>query len=130
MVNQGADILFPGAGGAGLGGIQVAVENDLMFLWSDADGYYTLDASFVPRLLTTVMKNIKTAVYEICLEHHSGSFTNAAYIGTIANGGVGLAPYHDLDAEVPAELKEEIADLEAQMKDGTLVIESKYSPTL
>jgi basic membrane protein A len=135
MVNQGADILFPGAGGAGLGGIQVAVENDLMFLWSDADGYYTLDKSFIPRLLTTVMKNIRTAVYDICAEYQSsgtypGNFSNKAYIGTIANGGIGLAPYHDLDAEVPETLKAEIADLEAQMKDGTLVIESKWSPTL
>jgi basic membrane protein A len=130
MVNQGADILFPGAGAAGLGGIQVAVENDLMFLWSDSDGYYTLDASFVPRLLTTVMKNIKTAVLDICKEHNEGNFSNAAYIGTIANNGIGLAPYHDLDAEVPEELKAEIADLEGQMRDGTLVIKSIYSPTL
>jgi basic membrane protein A len=130
MVNQGADILFPGAGAAGFGGIQVAVENNLMFLWSDADGYYTLDTSFIPRLLTTVMKNIKTAVFDICTEHNSGNFSNAAYIGTIANNGIGLAPYHDLESEVPEDLKAEIADLEAQMRDGTLVITSIYSPTL
>jgi len=37
------------------------------------------------------------------------------------NGGVGLAPYHDLDSQVPADLKAEVEALAAQIKSGELV---------
>ena len=42
--------------------------------------------------------------------------------GTIANGGVLLAPYHDFDAQIPADLKTEIDDLKADLTDGTLTV--------
>jgi len=32
----------------------------------------------------------------------NGSFKGGNYIGTLANGGVQLAPYHDFASKVPA----------------------------
>jgi basic membrane protein A len=118
------------AGGAGLGVAQVAVEAEgVRYVWVDVDGYYTNDASYLPYLLTSVMKNITTSVYDICKEHYdTGTFAATTYIGTIANGGVDIAPYHDLDAEVPAELKAEIEKIRDDMKAGTLTVSSQFSP--
>jgi basic membrane protein A and related proteins len=43
-------------------------------------------------------------------------------VGTLASGGVGLAPYHDLDSAVPADLKAEIEKIAAGIKDGSISV--------
>src|SRR5690606_39479647 len=42
-------------------------------------------------------------------------------VGTLANGGVAIAPYHDLESIVPAELTAEIEQLKADIISGTAV---------
>ena len=54
----------------------------------------------------------------------NGNFSNTPYIGTLANDGVGLAPYHDFESKVPAELNAKIEELKAQIIDGTIKVES------
>ena len=41
-------------------------------------------------------------------------------VGTLANGGVGLAPYHNFDGQVSAELKAEIEALKADIISGKI----------
>jgi basic membrane protein A len=57
-----------------------------------------------------------------------GSFSADPYVGTLENDGVGIAPYHDFEDEVPDELKQEIDDLRQQIIDGSLTVESPSSP--
>jgi basic membrane protein A len=40
----------------------------------------------------------------------------------VSNGGVGLAPYHDLEGAVPAELKSEIEALTKGVADGSVSV--------
>jgi basic membrane protein A len=42
------------------------------------------------------------------------------YVGTLENGGVGLAPYHDFEEEVPAELKAEVEAIQEAIAAGEL----------
>jgi len=42
-----------------------------------------------------------------------GSFEGGVILGNLENGGVGLAPFHDLDSMVPAELKTELDQIKA-----------------
>ena len=42
----------------------------------------------------------------------------ALYVGTLENGGVGLAPYHDFEDEIPAELKQEVEAIVEGIIDG------------
>ncbi|MDR2538464.1 MAG: BMP family ABC transporter substrate-binding protein [Bifidobacteriaceae bacterium] len=128
FINSGADVILPVAGGAGLGTAQACAEKGCKYIWVDVDGYNTNDASYLPYLLTSVMKNITPAVFDVVKQDTQGTFSNEKYIGTIANGGVDIAPYHDLDSEVPAELKAEVDKLREDIKSGTLKIESQFSP--
>jgi basic membrane protein A len=41
---------------------------------------------------------------------------------------VGLAPYHDLEDKVPAELQEEVDALRQDIIDGEVTVESDASP--
>jgi len=43
-------------------------------------------------------------------------------VGTLENGGVGLAPFHNLDSMVPAELKAELDTVKAGILDGSISV--------
>ncbi|MDQ1596181.1 MAG: basic rane protein, partial [Arthrobacter pascens] len=57
-----------------------------------------------------------------------GKFTNTPYVGTLANDGVQLAPFHSFDSQVPAELKSELDQIKKDIVDGKLKVESAASP--
>jgi basic membrane protein A and related proteins len=120
LIGQGADILFPVAGTAGLGGLQAAKDAGANGIWVDTDGYESTEYGDI--LLTSVEKGLDVSVTEAIKEAIDGSFTNELYSGTLENDGVGLAPYHDFDSEIPQELKDQVDDLKQQIIDGSITI--------
>ena len=60
MIQQGADIIFPVAGPAGLGGLQAAKDNDAWGIWVDTDGCVSA-AEYCDILLTSVVKGMDVA---------------------------------------------------------------------
>jgi basic membrane protein A len=97
-------------------------------IWVDSDGYDTLPREYRSILLTSILKNTQDAVVEIIGDDIDGEFSSEPFIGTLENGGVGIAPFHDLDSQVSAELKAEIEQLKADIISGTLVVESVSAP--
>ncbi|MDN6429522.1 MAG: BMP family ABC transporter substrate-binding protein [Propionibacterium sp.] len=129
LIEQGADIVMPVAGPVGEGTLAAAKESGkTSVVWVDADGFET-QPDFGSLILTSVMKEIGQSVFDTVKTVQDGSWTHDDYIGTIANGGVGIAPFHDFDSKVSAELKSQLADLESQIKDGTIKVESANSPS-
>ena len=61
MIQQGADIIFPVAGPAGLGGLQAAKDADARGIWVDTDGCVSA-AEYCDILLTSVIKGMDVAV--------------------------------------------------------------------
>ncbi len=117
FIQQGADVIFPVAGPAGLGGLQAAQVNVVWGIWVDTDGCVSA-AEYCDSLLTSVMKGMDVAVTEAIGASLEGSFSNELYVGTLENGGVGLAPY--ADGEVDADLEATIEDLKAQIISGDI----------
>ena len=68
------------------------------------------------------------AVETIVKEDIDGKFDPTPYIGTLDNGGVSLAPFHDLDAAVSADTKTQLEDIKKGIIDGSIKVESKASP--
>ncbi|MBP1780856.1 basic membrane protein A [Micromonospora sp. HB375] len=131
LVAQGADIVMPVAGGAGLGTTSAAKASGGKYsvVWVDIDGCEsTPDCSAI---LTTVVKNIPDAVKEAALKAASGEKLQATpgFVGTLANNGVSIAPYHDFDSKVPADLKAEVDKIKADIAAGTITVTSKAQPT-
>ena len=52
----------------------------------------------------------------------------ATYIGDLKNEGTGLAPFHDFDSKVPADLKAELDKIKADIISGKITITSPSSP--
>jgi basic membrane protein A len=129
FIDQGADVIMPVAGPVGLGTLAAVKDagGDAVVIWVDADGYVT-NPQYSDIILTSVMKGIGEAVFDTIKEASQGSFSSDLYIGTLANEGVGLAPYHDFDSKIPAELKAKIEQLKSDIIDGTLKVESPSDP--
>lgn len=131
FITQNADIIFPVAGPAGLGALTAAEENDAVnAIWVDTDGYESTE--YGAELITSAEKGLATAVKDSVLAAYEaangGEAISGSYVGTLANGGVSLAPFHDFDSAVSADTKAELDALTQQIIDGTLVVESPASP--
>jgi len=120
FADEGADIIFPVAGPVGLGSSAYAKEvGGIRIIGVDVDMYASNDKE-KEVYLTSVLKNIDAAVFDTVKSVTDSGDAGDDYVGTFANGGVGIAPFHDQDADVPAELKAEIDKLVADFTAGTL----------
>ncbi len=120
LFDQGCDIIFPVAGATGLGAAQIAQEQGLMVIGVDADQTQTAP-DLADVYLTSVMKQIDVTVFEAIRLMHENAFPGGEnYIGTLENDGVGLAPFHSFEDEVPQALKDDLAEIEQGLIDGSI----------
>jgi len=130
LASQGADIVMPVAGKAGEGALQAAAASGgkLNAIWVDTDGYVS-SPGYKQVIMSTVYKAMDLAVETTITNSIQGKFTNKAYVGTLANNGVGLSPFHDFDSKVPAATKSELDQIKAGIISGKVTIASKVQPT-
>ena len=122
LVDEGADIVMPVAGPVGLGSAALAKElgpDKLMIIGVDSDQFES-DAANQSVYLTSVLKNMDVTTFNAISSVLDGTFAGGVTVGTLANGGVGLAPFHDMDASVPQALKDQIEALRAGISDGSV----------
>ena len=128
FIAQGADIIMPVAGPVGMGAAAAAkADGKTLIVGVDSDWYET-NPQYSSIVLTSVMKEIGAAVEQAIQDSVKGKFTSEHYIGTLANGGVSLAPFHDFETQVPKELRQDLNKLTEDIKKGRLVIESPNAP--
>jgi len=114
MMDQGADAIFGCGGITGNGAITQAAQAGKYAIGVDADQYLTLPEA-APRMLSSAMKLITPGVFDQIKAVKDGKFVN----GNVT-GSAGYAPYHDLDGEVPAEVKAEMEKINAGLLDGSI----------
>jgi basic membrane protein A and related proteins len=121
LLQNGADIIMPVAGPAGLG-TATAIDNfgSGLMIWVDTDGYES--TSFGSIILTSVQKRMDNAVYTAIESVINGDFAGGTYVGTLENEGVGLAPFHDFEDEVPQELQDELDEIRQGIIDGDITV--------
>jgi basic membrane protein A len=129
LITQGADIIFPVAGPSGLGALQAAKASGgkVNAIWVDTDGCISA-AEYCSVLLSSVYKGMDVAVKDAIKSSIDNTFNNTPYVGTLENNGTGLAPYHEFDGKIPAELKSGIDQVKADIISGKIVVASKAQP--
>ena len=118
MIQQGADVIFPVAGPAGLGGLQAAKDKGVWGIWVDTDGCVSA-AEYCDVLLTSVMKGMDVATTTAIKAAIDGDFNNEVFVGTLENGGVSLAPFGP-NADIDSELSDKIEELKQGIIDGSI----------
>jgi basic membrane protein A and related proteins len=121
FLDQGADVVHPVAGATGNGTIKAMAAAGLWAIGVDSDQALSL-AQYSKAILTSAEKRIDVAVLETIKKNAGGDKGGENFLGTLANGGVGLSPYHDLDSMVSAELKAEVEKLAADIASGAIKI--------
>lgn len=124
LYDEGADIVMPVAGPVGLGSAKLAQElgtDRLKIIGVDVDQYVT-DPEHQEVYLTTVEKKMDATVMQAIEAAMGDSFAGGVTVGTLENGGVGLAPFHDLDSAVSDELKAELDAIAQGIIDGSISV--------
>ncbi|MGH3098106.1 MAG: BMP family lipoprotein [Streptosporangiales bacterium] len=126
---QGADIILPLAGATSLGTLAAAKASDgkLNLIWADFDGCKVLPDS-CKYFISSVYKNLPDSVAKIVEDAAGGKFSADSYVGTLANGGVDIAPYHQWADRVPAKLKKGVAKAKSDIISGDINITSPTQP--
>ena len=120
LIDEGVDVIFGVGGKTGNGGIAAAKENGKWGIGVDVDQYFTLPNE-KDILITSCMKRLDNAVYGVVELLTEGEFpAGGVYVGTLENEGVGLAPYHDYEDQIPDELKQEVNDIVEGVKNGEI----------
>jgi basic membrane protein A len=114
MIEKGADIVFGGGGKTGNGAVIGAVEAGALGIGVDTDQYYTLPEA-QKGLLSSAMKLITPGVFDLVKMAKDGAFPDGNFFGKAA-----YAPYHDLDSQVPAEVKAKMEEINKALLDGSL----------
>ncbi len=129
FIDQGADIILPVAGQVGQGAAAAAIETPgVSIIWVDNDGFVTLPAQFQPVVLTSVLKNTSAAVVETIGADLDGTFSNEPFVGTLKNGGVEIAEFHDLADAVSAELIADLDQIRSAIVAGIIIVDGPSSP--
>ncbi len=131
FITEGADIIFPVAGNVGLGAAKAVQDADnqagsqrVNMMWVDTDGCISAP-QYCKYFITSIQKGIVTAVKNAVTSTADGTFKGGNYIGTLKNGGVALAPFHDFDSKVPAALKSELQTVTQGIESGSISIATK-----
>ena len=117
MMDQGADAIFGCGGITGNGAITAAAQAGAYAIGVDTDQYLTLPEA-APRMLSSAMKLITPGVFDLIKLSQDGQFPNGNYFGD-----AGYAPFHDLESEVPAEVKTMLEEINAGLLDGSIKTE-------
>lgn len=123
FVQEGADIIMPVAGPVGLGSAAVCKETGAcLIVGVDADWYDTAP-EYKDVELTSVLKKIDVAVYNTIQDTMNDKFTGGTVVYTLKDGGVDIAPFHEFEDDVPAELKTELDALKQAIIDGSVTVD-------
>lgn len=117
MIKNSVDVVFSAAGAVGTGAIEAVKENDKMAIGVDRD-----QNSLAPdHVITSAMKNIDVAVGNLAKAFVDGSYKSGeVIIGSLATGGVGIAPTSEKN--VPKEVLEYVEAQTKEIIDGKIKV--------
>ncbi|GAA3691980.1 BMP family ABC transporter substrate-binding protein [Nonomuraea antimicrobica] len=123
LLDQRADVLMP-VGGPIYQSAAEAIRDrgtSAALIGVDTDGYES-DRKYQSLFLTSVLKHVDVAVAQAAgaTGNAAGAAGTAGYVGTLANNGVGVAPFHDFADRAGTALGAELDKIRAGLVDGSI----------
>ncbi len=120
LIDEGVDVIFGVGGKTGNGGLTAAKERGKWGIGVDVDQYNTLPNE-KDILISSCLKRLDNAVYAVVEATTKDEFGGGGvYVGTLANGGVGMAPFHDFEDQIPDDIKADLEAIQQGIIDGTI----------
>jgi basic membrane protein A len=121
FLDQGVDIVHPVSGATGNGTLKAMLAAGKWGIGVDTDQAISL-AEYSGAIITSAEKVIDVAVLETFKKNAAGDMGGENFIGTLANKGVRISPFHEFEDDISAELKTELQELEAAIASGEVKV--------
>ena len=124
LIRAGADVIMPVAGEKGNIGAGRAAQaaGGVLLMGVDVDQHFATP-EYVDLWLTSVLKVYRRMVYLAMGKVIDGEFEGGVLRGTLANGGVRLAPFYDPTKQVPRSLRDELREIGRGVANGSISID-------
>lgn len=122
LIDQGADVIMPAAGPAGVGaaeGVKLASSTVNRWIIGTETDWTTSAANYKEIILTSAIKNMDVAIFDTVKTALDGSFKGGVYVGTLQNGGVGLTA---MSFAVSPDLKAKLDQVKADIIAGKIKV--------
>jgi basic membrane protein A len=123
MAQEGADVFMGVGGPIGQGAAAYCMETkSCTYIGVDADWYESVP-QYKDIYLTSVLKKIDLAVLNTAKSVVDGTFKGSTINYTIKDGGVDIAPSHDLASLVTPELQAQVDQAKADLISGKITVD-------
>lgn len=114
-IQNGADVVFAAGETTGYGAlIETASHPGLFCIGNDIDQWENVSEAH-PCLISSAIKLVKPAVFDILKLTKDGAFPSGIYYGSSS-----LAPYHDFESVIPQGVKDTIDQITTSLSDGSI----------
>jgi basic membrane protein A and related proteins len=120
LMDEGADIIMPVAGPVGLGTAAAAKERGNVYIVGVDTDWTQTAPEYADIVLTSVLKNMAVTTYDDIEAAVNGTFEGGVVVGTLENGGLGLAGFGAQASMVSSELQGELDEVKAGIIDGSI----------
>jgi basic membrane lipoprotein Med (substrate-binding protein (PBP1-ABC) superfamily) len=120
LLSEGADVILPVAGSAGLGAADPVRRHGRAYLVGVDTDWAESYPETAPIVLTSVEKRFNLSALVAIKALAEGKWSGGTHVGTIANGEIGLAPYHHLEALVSDEVRNRLGQVKTGIMTGRI----------
>lgn len=120
LLAQGVDVILPVAGLTGLGTAEAARDHGNTYIIGVDDDWAATYPEFSGIVLTSIEKRLDNSVIEAVQAIVDGKFSGGTHIGNLANGGVSLAPFYNLDSLISPAVKADLEEIKADIIAGKI----------
>lgn len=124
MIDNGADVIGHCANESGTGAINAAKEAGV-FATGDSYDQNSLAPDTVISSSVYHIPHVIEVAFQTVLD---GSFDGGIYQLGMKEGAVSVAPYHNLDSQIPDEVKQAISDKIKEIEEGTFTVPCDTKP--
>ena len=118
QLDQGVDVVFQVAGGAGAGVLQAAADAGKFGIGVDSNQNYLHPGN----VLTSMLKRVDVATYNAFMDEKNGTCTPGIVVLGLAEEGVGAAFDENNASLITAEMKAAVDKATAEIISGAVVV--------
>jgi basic membrane protein A and related proteins len=121
LIARGVDIIFPVAGQWNMAAAsEAALTHEGVYVIGVDEDWAANYPQYASITITSVMKHLDKPVYWAMEAITHATFRGGLHLGTLENGGVGLAPFYKFEALIPEQVKQELEDIKQDIIAGKI----------
>lgn len=120
MIKQGVDVIYHASGNTGNGILEAVKDHDVYGIGVDSDQDYVVPG----KVLTSMLKKVDNAVYDIIAETVAGKFKGGIHYYGIRENGVGTTDFQYTEELIGKEKLEKIEQIKRDILSGKIKVKN------